>query len=128
MEKFPGDSDLAARIATYELAGRMQMSIPEVTDLKREPKKILEEYGATSSDKIKSGYARNCILARRLLESGVRVVQLFNGATTPNGINNWDSHKDIHKTALGATDSVEWEYTENTIELINKLKEQKRNK
>ena len=59
------------------------MSIPEVTDLKREPKHILEEYGATSSDKTKNGYARNCILARRLLERGVRVVQLFNGATTP---------------------------------------------
>ena len=98
LEKFPGDSDLAARIATYELAGRMQMSIPEVSDLKSESKKIIEEYGADSSNKTKSAYARNCILARRLLERGVRVVQLFNGATTPNGINNWDSHSNIKKT------------------------------
>lgn len=98
LEKFPGDTDLAARIATYELAGRMQMSIPEVSDIKSEPQHIIEEYGADSSNKIKNGYARNCILARRLLERGVRVVQLFNGATTPNGINNWDSHSDIKKT------------------------------
>ncbi|MCM8540896.1 MAG: DUF1501 domain-containing protein [Lentisphaeraceae bacterium] len=98
LEKFPGDSDLSARIATYELAGRMQMSIPEVSDLKSEPQSIIEEYGADSSNKTKNGYARNCILARRLLERGVRVVQLFNGANTPNGINNWDSHNNIKKT------------------------------
>lgn len=98
LEKFPGDTDLAARIASYELAGRMQMSIPEVSNIDSEPRHIIEEYGADSSDKIKSGYARNCILARRLLEQGVRVVELFNGANTPNGINNWDSHRDIKKT------------------------------
>ena len=98
LEKFPGDTDLAARIATYELAGRMQMSIPEVSDISSEPQHIIDEYGANSSNKIKGGYARNCILARRLLERGVRVVQLFNGATTPNGINNWDSHSNIKKT------------------------------
>lgn len=98
LEKFPGDSNLAARIATYELAGRMQMSIPEVSDIDSEPEYIMEEYGANSSNKIKKEYARNCILARRLLEQGVRVVQLFNGANTPNGINNWDSHNNIEKT------------------------------
>jgi len=76
----------------------MQMSIPEVSDISSEPQHIIEEYGADSSNKIKGGYARNCILARRLLERGVRVVQLFNGATTPNGINNWDSHSNIKKT------------------------------
>ena len=118
LEKFPGDTDLAARIATYELAGRMQMSIPEVTDLKKESQKILEEYGATSSNKIKNAYARNCILARRLLESGVRVVQLFNGATTPNGINNWDSHKDIFKTHKMQADIMD----QPTAALINDLK------
>lgn len=52
-------------------------------------------YGATSSDTIKAEYARNCLLARRLLEQGVRVVQLFNGAFASGGELNWDSHSNI---------------------------------
>ena len=97
--KFPGDSDLAARIASYELAGRMQMSIPEVTDLSSEPEHVHQLYGTGTGTDLKRAYARNCILARRLLESGVRVVQLFNGADAQaNGISNWDSHANIDKT------------------------------
>ena len=100
LEKFPGDADLAARIASYELAGRMQTSIPDVMTIDREPAWLLKEYGADSKQKHKQQYARNCILARRLLERGVRVVQLFNGADASggNGITNWDSHSDILKT------------------------------
>ena len=81
LEQYPGDSELAARIAGYELAARMQMSIPEVTDLSKEPASILKAYGADDTkNKDRAGFARNCILARRLLEKGVRFVQLFNGS------------------------------------------------
>lgn len=100
-EQFPGDSELAARIASYELAARMQLTIPEVADVSSEPAHILRLYGADDSgSKIadtRAAYARNCILARRLLEKGVRFVQLFNGAyqTGGEGVSNWDGHKDI---------------------------------
>ena len=96
---FPGDTDLAARIASYELAGRMQLSIPEVTDLTAEPEHVHKLYGTDTGTDLKREYAKNCMLARRLLERGVRVVQLFNGADAlANGISNWDSHANIDQT------------------------------
>ncbi len=100
LERFPGDAELAARIASYELAGKMQLSIPEVTSVDSEPQHIIKSYGADSGDETKRDYARNCILARRLIEKGVRVVQLFNGSDAGggNGISNWDSHTDLKKT------------------------------
>lgn len=100
LEQFPGDADLAARIASYELAGKMQVSVPDVMDLGGEPESIREEYGLDSGTDLKKEYAKNCILARRLIEKGVRVVQLFNGSDPAggNGITNWDSHSNILKT------------------------------
>lgn len=96
LEKFPGDFELSARIASYELAARMQLSVPEVSDLSRESAATLTEYGADSPDPIRRGFARNCILARRLLERGVRCVQLFNGAyAMGEGVGNWDGHKKL---------------------------------
>lgn len=98
--RFPGDSELAARISSYELAARMQLSVPEVSNLDSEPAHILKMYGADDSkNKLKASFARNCILARRLLEKGVRFVQLFNGAyqTGGEGVSNWDGHKQIEK-------------------------------
>ncbi|MCC7374648.1 MAG: DUF1501 domain-containing protein [Verrucomicrobiales bacterium] len=101
LEQFPGDTELAARIASYELAARMQLSVPEVADLGNEPAHILRLYGADDTGSkvkdIRAAYARNCILARRLLEKGVRFVQLFNGAyqTGGEGVSNWDGHKDL---------------------------------
>jgi hypothetical protein len=93
---YPGDTQLAARIASYELAARMQKSIPEVTNVDAEPKHIHQFHGADSGNKTKAGYARNCILARRLVERGVRFVQLFNGAyAMGEGVGNWDGHKSI---------------------------------
>ncbi len=100
LEKFPGDTELAARIASYELAARMQLSVPKISDLSTEPAHILAMYGADDSEnKLKAGFARNCILARRLIESGVRFVQLFNGAyqTGGEGVSNWDGHKTLKK-------------------------------
>jgi hypothetical protein len=95
LQKHPGNTDLTARISSYELAGRMQSSIPGLMDLAGESVKTLEAYGATSSNAIKAEYARNCLLARRLLEQGVSVVQLFNGAYASGGKLNWDSHAEI---------------------------------
>jgi hypothetical protein len=96
MEKHPGDTDLAARIASYELAAKMQLRAVEVAELATESKPVRALYGVDDTDKIKSGFARNCLLARRLLERGVRFVQLFNGAyAMGEGVGNWDGHRKI---------------------------------
>lgn len=98
LEQYPGDSELSARISSYELAAKMQLSIPAVTDLSTEPQHILRDYGADDiSNPLKAQFAKNCILARRLIESGVRFVQLFNGAyqTGGEGVSNWDGHKSL---------------------------------
>lgn len=96
LEKFPGDFELSARIASYELAARMQLSVPEVSDLSRETPATRAAYGTDDPDPIRSGFAKNCLLARRLLERGVRCVQLFNGAyAMGEGIGNWDGHKKL---------------------------------
>jgi hypothetical protein len=93
LEKNPGDGKLAARIASYELAARMQLSVPEVMSLEGEPAHVLRMYGADdSSNPLKAAFARNCILARRLSERGVRCVQIFNGAYASGGELNWDGH------------------------------------
>lgn len=91
----PGDGNLAARIASYELAARMQLSVPEISNLTTESKHTLEMYGATSTNKTKADFAKNCILARRLIENGVRFVQLFNGAYASGGKLNWDGHQKL---------------------------------
>ncbi len=92
----PEESELAARIASYELAARMQMSVPELGDLSNEPEHVLRAYGADDpQNKDKAAFARNCILARRLIERGVRFVQLFNGAYASAGKLNWDGHSDL---------------------------------
>lgn len=96
LSRFPGDTELAARISSYELAARMQLSVPEVSDISSETPATLEMYGANDSqNELKASYAKNCILARRLIEKGVRFVQLFNGAyqTGGEGVSNWDGHK-----------------------------------
>ena len=100
LDQYPGDANLAARIASYELAGKMQMTVPDIMNLAGEPASIHREYGTDTGTELKREYAKNCILARRLLEKGVRVVQLFNGSDPSggNGITNWDSHSDIKDT------------------------------
>jgi len=90
------DGKLAARIASYELAARMQLSVPEITDLSSEPAHVLKSYGADDqSNPTRAAFARNCILARRMIESGVRFVQLFNGAYASGGKLNWDGHSKL---------------------------------
>ena len=81
------DPAISTRIAQYELAFRMQMSVPELIDIQREPKHILDAYGP---DTTKVGtYAYNCLLARRLAERGVRFIQLYH--------RGWDAHGDAPK-------------------------------
>ncbi len=96
LDRHPGDTQLAARISSYELAARLQQSAPEVADLARETPETIKAYGADQADPVRAGFARNCILARRLLENGVRFVQLFNGAyAMGEGVGNWDGHKTL---------------------------------
>ena len=104
-----GDPEIATRIAQYELAYRMQSSVPELTDLSSEPPHVVEAYGPESQ--IRGSYAANCLLGRRLLERGVRFVQLFH--------RGWDQHqnlpRDIRRQCL-ATDQP-------TAALIRDLKQ-----
>jgi hypothetical protein len=79
-----GDPEIATRINSYEMAFRMQASAPEVMDIAREPRSILDLYGAEPG---KPSFANNCLLARRLVERGVRFVQLFHEA--------WDQHSSL---------------------------------
>ncbi|MGI9243998.1 MAG: DUF1501 domain-containing protein, partial [Verrucomicrobiales bacterium] len=81
-----GDPETLARINQYELAYRMQMAVPEVMDISREPEKVREMYGAVPGE---ASFANNCLLARKLVEDGVRFVQLF------------DYGWDIHGTGSG---------------------------
>ncbi len=94
------DPELEARIASYELAYRMQSSAPEAVDLAAETAETQELYGL--NDKPTAAFGRNCLLARRLVERGVRFVQLYSGSGS-----KWDAHSDIegnHTTHCGQTD------------------------
>jgi hypothetical protein len=82
--KTVGDPEIATRISSYEMAFRMQTSAPEVMDISREPRAVLQSYGAEPG---KSSFANNCLLARRLIERGVRFVQLYHEA--------WDQHGNL---------------------------------
>jgi hypothetical protein len=82
-----GDPEISARIQSYEMAYKLQTSAPELMDLSQEPQHILDLYGI--KDIKESNYARNCLLTRRLIERGVRFVQLFHEA--------WDQHGDLTK-------------------------------
>ena len=94
-----GDPEIAARIQSYEMAYRLQASAPELMNLASEPKEVLDLYGI--KDPSEATFARNCLLARRLIERGVRFVQLFHEA--------WDQHSnltaDVKKNA-GDTDQA----------------------
>jgi hypothetical protein len=92
--------DVDTRIAQYEMAFRMQASVPELMDISKEPKEALELYGATPGD---GSFASNCLLARRLAERGVRFIQLYH--------RDWDHHGDLVKymnMCCGATDRATW--------------------
>ncbi|QDT93410.1 DUF1501 domain-containing protein [Gimesia algae] len=102
-----GDSRLNARIQSYELAAKMQLQAPEVLDLSGETKSTLQMYGLDSVDfEVQEGiseaaeiayFGRNCLVARRMLEQGVRFVQIWSGADNGHPRRNWDSHEDIKR-------------------------------
>ena len=93
----PAESELQARIGAYELAARMQLSAPEVSDFSKEPKHIHQLYGTDSKNSLTASYASNCLLARRLLERDVRYVSLYcaSRASGVDGLLNWDAHKTL---------------------------------
>jgi hypothetical protein len=90
------DPEIEARIAQYELAFRMQASVPELMDVSKEPKKVLESYGANPGD---GSFASNCLLARRLAERGVRFIQLYH--------RDWDHHGSVKDHSLGTAKEVD---------------------
>ncbi|MDA1048172.1 MAG: DUF1501 domain-containing protein [Verrucomicrobia bacterium] len=94
--KRPADSELEARIQSYELAYRMQMAAPEAVDISREPQATRELYG--------KGFGEQCLTARRLVERGVRMVQIYNGCGSGN---EWDTHSNnnqLHKKLIAGVD------------------------
>jgi hypothetical protein len=96
LRRHPGDTELTARIAAYELAGRLQLSAREAGDLSRESRATHDLYGTADPNPLLAGFGRNCMLARRLLERGVRFVQVFNGAyAMGEGVGNWDGHRQL---------------------------------
>src|SRR5260370_26171008 len=92
-EARPGDSRLDARIASYELAARLQLSAPEVLDLSKETAATKRLYGL--DEKETEDFGRNCLITRRLLERGVRFVQVWSGADNGFPRRNLDSHEDV---------------------------------
>ena len=93
MQKFPGNSELAARISSYELAYRMQGCAPDAVDLGSESAATKTLYGL--DQKISEPFGRQCLMARRLVERGVRFVQIFAGGVGNQNTDTWDAHDDI---------------------------------
>lgn len=93
-----GDSRLDARIAAYEMAARLQLSAPEVLDLSGETAATKKLYGL--DDSLTEDFGRRCLIARRLLERGVRFIQVWSGADNGFPRRNWDSHEDLAKDHL----------------------------
>ncbi len=97
MTRHPQHDELAARVENYELAFRMQMEVPAVLDLNREPEAIRQRYGIGQEGV--DAFARKCLLARRLVENGVRFVQIFSGG--------WDSHDYLERSHRARIRSID---------------------
>jgi hypothetical protein len=104
-----GDPEIQARISQYEMAFRMQTSVPELTDISQEPKSVLDLYGPEVTDP--GTYAYNCLLARRLAERGVRFTQVF--------LRGWDHHGNLPKQIPDLCKSMD----QPTAALIKDLKQ-----
>ena len=101
------DPEIATRISQYEMAFRMQASVPDLMDVSDEPQHVLESYGTTGGD---GTYAANCLLARRLAERGVRFIQLYHRA--------WDHHGGVKKNIAGTAGEID----QATAALVKDLK------
>jgi hypothetical protein len=93
MRKYPGNTELAARIASYELAYRMQGCAPGAVDVGSESEATKALYGLDNT--VTEPYGRQCLMARRLVERGVRFVQIFAGGVGNQNVDTWDAHSDI---------------------------------
>ena len=103
----PLDSRLESRIRTYELAARMQLAAPEALDISSEPQHVLDMYGIDTAGaswpaeinvaEEMDGFGRRCLIARRLLERGVRFVQVWSGNDNGFPRRNWDSREDVER-------------------------------
>jgi hypothetical protein len=102
------DPEIATRISQYEMAFRMQASVPELMDLKEEPQHILDMYGAEAGD---GSFASNCLLARRLAERGVRFIHLYH--------RGWDHHGNVKGNMVTTANEVD----QSTAALITDLKQ-----
>ena len=100
-----GDSRLDARIASYELAAKLQLSAPEVLDLSGESDATKQLYGLDES--FTEDFGTRCLIARRLLERGVRFVQVWSGADNGFPRRNWDSHEDLARDHLDMARSMD---------------------
>lgn len=101
------NSNLAARIASYELAYRMQATAPEAIEIDSEPEETKELYGMNQPQT--ADFGRKCLLARRLVERGVRFIQIYSGGAHNDA--NWDAHGDLeanHNKHAGATETKPW--------------------
>jgi hypothetical protein len=95
MARNPANSELAARISSYELAYRMQGAAPEAVDINRESAVTRKLYGL--DEEITSPFGRQCLIARRLVERGVRFIQLYHGGLGNQNTDTWDAHEDVRK-------------------------------
>jgi hypothetical protein len=103
IDRHPGDTRLEARMASYELAAKLQLSAPRVLDLSDESAATLAAYGV--NDKEMNGFGRNCLIARRLLEQDVRFVQVWSGMD--GALGNWDNHANIQTELPSIARSVD---------------------
>ena len=107
-DRMKHDPEIQTRISQYEMAFKMQASVPGLMDMSKEPKKVLDSYGANPGD---GSFASNCLLARRLAERGVRFIQLYH--------RDWDHHGAVKKGVEYKAEEVD----KATAALINDLKE-----
>ena len=103
LEPRSDDTDLAARISSYELAFKMQMAAPELADLSKETSATQALYGMNEEGT--SSFGAKCLMARRLVERGVRFVQLWSGSTTGGG--DWDGHAQCDKGVVSMARKVD---------------------
>ena len=102
-ERYAGETELAARIESFELAFRMQVSAPETFDISRESRETRRLYGLDNTES--AHFGRQCLIARRLVEKGVRFVQIYSGGHS-NAL-SWDAHKDLRGNHSGFAAEVD---------------------
>jgi len=92
-QKYPGSTELAARISSYELAYRMQGCAPEAVDVNRETEAVKKLYGLDHA--VTASFGKQCLMARRLVERGVRFVQIYHGGLGAQDLDTWDAHRNV---------------------------------